>query len=291
MSIEKFVYEMNDVGPRLLISGAIHGNEKCGTAAILWLKDLIETDRVQIKKGRVTLIPICNQRAFDQNVRFTESNLNRHFYKKDTPKTYEDKVCNALVDDFAAADILLDIHSYHSTGAPFVFVDPNHEAAKQFATMLGIDVCMYGFSNGYATNQESMGTREYVHLNGGYGVTLECGHHDDDKSFDMAKRSVLGALYYMGYADLDDDLMDMVPQRRGDDELQWFQLQQSFAKDKVGSLIGFEQFEPVAKGQVLATYDDGDQITAPYDAVMVFPNDTAPVGTEWFYIAKSQDKL
>lgn len=286
MTIEKFIYDTEPAGPHLLISGAIHGNEKCGTTAILWLKDLIDEGRIRFKKGKITLIPICNQQAFDDNVRFTESNLNRHFYKKDNAKTYEDTLCNELVDEFQTADILLDIHSYHSTGASFVFVDPDHKQARQFAGMLGIDTCMYGFSNGYETNQESMGTREYVHAHDGYGVTLECGQHENHRSIIAAMQAIIGALYHLGFVDLDDDLMGILPERRSDDDLQWFQLQQSFIKEKEGQLVGLEQFEPVKKDQVLAKYTDGDTITSPYDAVMVFPHDTAAIGIEWFYIAK-----
>jgi len=40
---DTFVYRGNQTGPRLLVLGAVHGNEKCGSIAIQRLKEQLSS--------------------------------------------------------------------------------------------------------------------------------------------------------------------------------------------------------------------------------------------------------
>ena len=45
-------------GQRLLVLGAVHGNEICGTQAILQLMKELEDGRLTIERGSVTFVPV-----------------------------------------------------------------------------------------------------------------------------------------------------------------------------------------------------------------------------------------
>jgi hypothetical protein len=42
--------------------------------------------------------------------------------------------------------------------------------------------------------------------------------------------------------------------------------------------------EPIAKGTEIAERASGEKLCAEKDSVIIFPNDAAPPGDEWFYI-------
>src|ERR1700743_2723936 len=104
-------------GPKFLVLGAVHGNEKCGTVAIRRVIEDIEAGRLPILKGQVTFVPIANPRAFDLDQRYAERNLNRYLVPMQNPDCYEAKLGNILCPMLAACDVLLDIHSY-TVGGP-----------------------------------------------------------------------------------------------------------------------------------------------------------------------------
>lgn len=286
MGIKHFIYDSGHNGSQFLITGAIHGNEICGPIAIEWLRDLIDTGRIRITKGTLTLIPICNPRAYDEKVRFSERNLNRYFFPKDNPVYYEDELQNALSPFFEKTDILLDLHSYHSQGDAFAFVSPDKEQELNFATMFGLDIFLHGFGSGYDDPKEAMGTTEYTRLHGGYGVTVECGQHDDPASVDAAKTAILGALYHLGVVDMDDDLKAQVPAKRSTADIRWMEVKHVYKRTRAGKLNNLSQFQPVSKGETLASYDDGEVIESPMDGYVVFPKESAIIDEEWFYVAQ-----
>ena len=56
-------------GPRVIIMGATHGNETCGTVAIRRVMEEIDSGRLQIVAGSVTFVPIVNPKAYEQVTR------------------------------------------------------------------------------------------------------------------------------------------------------------------------------------------------------------------------------
>ena len=81
-NIDIYQIDSGQAGPKLMISGAVHGNEKAGPTALNKLIDLIESGVVTIDKGSLTIVPVCNPKAFEQDVRFVEYNLNRSMYPR-----------------------------------------------------------------------------------------------------------------------------------------------------------------------------------------------------------------
>jgi len=293
MDIKHYNWKSENSGLHLLITGVIHGNEVCGYIAISWLKELIDKGLIKIVSGELTVIPMCNPKAYEIEDRYFESNLNRNFYPKDNPVTYEDKIQNIIAPFFQKADVLLDIHSYHKDdGAPFMFFRPDEKKDRDFASMLGVSTYFCGFADAYLkagiskSEKESMGTREYILTCGGYGVTLECGYHKSPNSIEVAKKAIMGALYHLGVADIDKSLQSYIPKIMPVEKGTFYKMIEVFYKKQSGALGDFNHLQQISKGEILASYEDGTSIKSPYDGYMIFPNNDANIDDEWFYIAE-----
>ena len=121
-------YTGSATGPRLIVTGAVHGNETCGTQAIVRVMDELDTGALAIVAGSVTFVPITNALAYALKRRAGERNLNRALQPTDAPRQFEDRVANWLCPLLAAHDVLLDLHSFLSPGRPFVMVGPRDNA-------------------------------------------------------------------------------------------------------------------------------------------------------------------
>ena len=83
-------------GPRLVVTGAVHGNETAGTLGIERVMGEIERGEIEIVRGSVTFVPVCNPLAYRQRQRLGERNLNRRLQPSAVPQVYEDRIANAL---------------------------------------------------------------------------------------------------------------------------------------------------------------------------------------------------
>jgi predicted deacylase len=53
-----------DTGPKLIVLGAVHGNETCGTEAIRRLRHELEQNALRIERGMLTMVPIAHPLAY-----------------------------------------------------------------------------------------------------------------------------------------------------------------------------------------------------------------------------------
>ncbi len=53
----------------------------------------------------------------------------------------------------------------------------------------------------------------------------------------------------------------------------------------------WHSFEEIKRGDVLAVRHDGAELNADQDGWIVFPNPTAQMDQEWFYLAKKSERL
>ena len=51
-------------GSRLLVLGAVHGNEVCGTQAIRQILQEIDSGELALQRGSVTFVPVTNPLAY-----------------------------------------------------------------------------------------------------------------------------------------------------------------------------------------------------------------------------------
>lgn len=114
----------------------MHGNEPCGVFAIEKLRDMLEQRQLVLQRGSVTLIPICNPRAYAQSVRCTETNLARIFASDG--ESYEEQLAAQIKPYIEAADMIVDIHSLSADGDPFVLQDYDDERWSVLARATGM---------------------------------------------------------------------------------------------------------------------------------------------------------
>ncbi|MFY9287115.1 MAG: succinylglutamate desuccinylase/aspartoacylase family protein [Alphaproteobacteria bacterium] len=285
--IKTIVYKSRNHGPKFFVLGAIHGNEKCGTIGINRVIEDIDSGKLQIIKGEVTFVPIGNPRAYEQDKRQTERNLNRYLVPHEKPETYEAEIGNILCPLLEECDVHLSIHSYTVGGAPFIFVAPHDEKEHELATALGPYTLLTGWEQAYATtgrkksladDEEGTGSIEYARRHGATAVNIECGQHKDPKAPDVAYQAVRNALRYLGMTNEPPLKPDMKNKRL-------VTVTHVFYRDDEGKFPKpWKNLEAVKKGEPMAFHADGTAIPAPDDGFIIMPKADTPLGEEWFYL-------
>jgi len=276
-------------GLKFLVLGAVHGNEKCGTAAINRIIDDIKAGRIKLALGQVTFIPITNPRAYEADTRFIERNLNRFLIPVEKPTRYEDELTNALCPLIAENDFLLDIHSYTIGGTAFASVEGGDAEENALAAALGAEALAYGWHEAYAASggnaadpNESIGTTAYARMNGRKGVLIECGQHKDPNAIEVAYRAIRNALALLK---LTDEKTSVPPKPKH------VKIKHVFYQTDEGNFAKpWPNFAPVETDEVIAIRADGEIIKAPGEGCIVLPNANATVGGEWFYFG-AEEKL
>ena len=273
--LEVFEFKTINPGKSILITGAVHGNEVCGAIASRNIIAKIESGELKLKSGSVAFIPVSNPEANRINERFFEVNLNRVIKKTENPKLYEEKIANILTDYMASNDYQLDLHSMHENGKPFVFQDNQEEA--EFARILGLEYVFVGWPNVYKDSEtvKDYSTQSYAHSIGKINCTVECGSHTDPKAVEVAEKCILRALAYLDIIDYKDTL----PSKQT-----FIDMKKVYFKKSEGKLAkNYVELDEIKKGDVVATYDNGEKIIADNNYLIIFPNKNAKIGDEWFY--------
>jgi predicted deacylase len=303
-------------GPRLIVTGAVHGNETCGTKAILRVMDDIDPGRLAIVAGTVTFVPVTNPLAHAKNDRVGDRNLNRNLAPAAEPADFEDRVANWLCPLLARHEILLDLHSTRAKNPAFAMLGPfdNDGPLQPFrraalerglARRLGVHRFVDGWLDTYAkgvarrvsrigpaaTRSESLntdpkygiGTTEYMRSQGGCAITLECGQHDDPAAPEVGYQAIRNALAHLGITD--------APPPPPVDEVEYLSLVDVTDRVDAGDAFAREwsSFNRLAKGELIATRHDGAELRAPEDGFIVFPDHKALPGNEWFYLARPRE--
>lgn len=299
-------------GARLIVLGAVHGNETCGTQAIRRVIGEIESGQLEIAAGSITFVPVTNPLAYARHQRMGDRNLNRNLAPTETPDEFEDRIANWLCPLLTQHEVLLDLHSFHTAGEPFVMLGPEDNqgtlepfarAAEEtaLAQCLGVRRFVEGWLDTYAAGvarrlaagvsareadvNYGVGTTEYMRAHGGIALTLECGQHDDPAAPDVAYRAIRNTLAHLGLvaapapAAVTDaevlKLVQVIDRNHADDQ---------FTRE-------WASFERVRAGGVIGTRHDGTPVVIGHDGYVVFPNPEAKPGQEWFYLAQHSSRL
>lgn len=309
------VYHGLAPGPALLVLGAVHGNEICGTHAIMQLLQDIDSRAISIERGSVTFVPVTNPLAHQLKRRIGDRNLNRNMAPSGIPQDFEDRIANVLCPLLDVHDVLLDLHSFHTGGAPFVMIGPQNNTGTlepfalaneemQLALHTGIPRIVEGWLDTYArgvqrraanaevantrsqtliTNPNyGVGTTEYMRARGGYAVTLECGQHDDPAGIGVARHAILQTLALLGITP-----SKLVAPTAAPEILRLIDVTD---KEHVGDNFTREwrSFDAVKAGDVIGVRHSGVEARAQGDGFVVFPNPRGEVGQEWFYFARKR---
>lgn len=315
-SFKSVSYSSGQPGPRLIVLGAVHGNEVCGSLAIGQVMAMFDAGEIALDAGHVTFVPVTNPLAYARRTRAGDRNLNRGLQPTDAPGEFEDEVANWLCPLLASHDVLLDLHSFQGEGEPFVFIGPENNEGRiepfghaaleeQLALRLGVGRCVFGWLSTYAVGVEQrqraaepartksasadarygIGTTEYMRSVGGWGVTLECGRHNDPSAVDVARTAIVNALTHLGLlSGARPEPVQRVQTLRLCEVVDRADASDEFAR-------AWQSFDAIQRGELIGTRGDGARVVAPFDGFIVFPSPTAPVATEWFYLAKQSDRL
>lgn len=277
--IEKYEFKGNESGIKLLILGAIHGNETAGPIAINKLINNINKGILSIKRGKLTVVPICNPKANRKDVRNIDENLNRVIKIHKNPKTYEQKLANQICPLIKENDIILDIHSTHCKGdIPFAFCDYPSKKNKKLINVLPVDYVLEGWPQIYANQGEieDFSTERYAHDCENIATTLECGYHKADEAGILAYNAIINTLSVFNLIDSNDKVTEY-PKKH-------ILMKSYIIKKEEGQLCKeFKHLDIVKKDEPIARYTNGKILFAKEDGYILLPNLNAEIGTEWYY--------
>ena len=310
-------YASLNAGPKLIVTGAVHGNEKAGADAIRQAMAFL--DETELSRGSVTFVPVVNQKAYDLDQRGADANLNRDLKMLATPITNEEKVANRICPELVENEVLLDLHSFKVGDEPFALIGPRDNvdtpepfrfAAEEetFVKALGVRTIVFGWlasnafnsfeSNPFYSDTDAhlppdplsnirfaVGMTEYMRFSGGYACTLETGQHDDPNAPAVGYNAILNTLQTLNMLEVDRELprpayrcIEMqAPLFRTCEE-------ETLAPD-------FKNFTPIAKGQALTLQNGQPKKVALQDGFMMFPGYASSVGEKMGYFATASDRI
>lgn len=175
-------------GPKVLILGSVHGNERCGAEALPTIFSL------PLIRGSLTCV-VGNPEAFKSNVRYLEADLNRQFDNGNLSsaadrRRREYSIAQDLKVLINEADILLDIHASTSMDStPFVICE---SPALPLAQNLSIPYIVSGFDR-----VQPGGTDWFAGQVGKIGICVECGYLGDPKTTDFATMTATRLLMHL----------------------------------------------------------------------------------------------
>jgi len=298
-------------GPRLIVTGAVHGSETCGARGVERVLSELDSGALTVVRGSLTLVPVTNPLAYCKGERNGDRNLNRNLQPCEHPQDNEDRIANVLCPLLAQHDVLLDLHSFRAGGEPFAMIGPanntgdlepvRHAALEQaMALRLGPRRIVEGWLSTYAVGVQQrlartpptertgllsthpsygMGTTEYMRTTGGYAITLECGQHDDPAAPEVAYRAIRNTLAHLGLVD------EAPPPPRSD--IEFLRLAEVVDRHHPDDHFtrAWSSYDRVSAGDAIGVRHDGTQVRAPRDGYIVFPDAHAKAGNEWFYLA------
>ena len=282
--IGKFVGDA--MGATLIVVGSIHGNEPSGALALrrvsLKLKDL----RSKLR-GRVFFLT-GNTRALARCVRFVDADLNRHWTATNIARNKTLNRTNSFStdsEDLEQAELLqifdgvlssardevfaLDLHTTSAEGLPFATVGDtmrNRRFAQKFPVtiLLGIE-------------EQLEGTMlEYLNNAGVVTFGFEGGQHDSTAAIDNHEALIWLALVNAGILaekDAPDLARHKANLRKASGEPRIIEIRHREVvepDDEFRMNPGFENFEPIIRGQNLAKNRRGT-IEAVESGLIVMP--------------------
>jgi predicted deacylase len=296
-------------GPRLIVTGAVHGNETSGTKGILRVMQEIDSGALRILNGSVTFVPVTNPLAYAKGERSGERNLNRNLFPNENPQDFEDRIANWLCPLLGQHDVLLDLHSFNAQSQPFVMVGPRNndgtlqpfqheEQERAMARILGVRRFVDGWLATYGAGVQrrlrddsqletvlryGVGTTEYMRSTGGYALTLECGQHADPQAPEVAYRAIMNTLAFLGLIDAP------APQPIAPEQTEYLSMVEVHDKQHDGDRFSrvWSSFDRVAKGEEIGRRADGTPVLAEFDSIILFPDTNARANSEWYYLAQA----
>jgi succinylglutamate desuccinylase len=302
-------YQGAKKGPLLIVIGAMHGNEPAGVNAINLMAKMLEAEPLsnpEFVYSGTFLGLIGNLKAFKQKKRFIKKDMNRMF-----TQAIISKIANTDIDDLEDEEkeikelihlideeikknisdkvILLDLHTTSSTGGIFSIATDNKKSIE-IAVELHAPV-ITGMLKGLQGTTLHYFTRENLNLDI-TPVTFESGQHNEDLSVNRAIAAITNCMRTIGSVNGEDveNKHDKILQDYSKSLPKVVTLKQRYAinpEDQFKMNPGYTNFQPIAKGEVLA-FDKRGPVKAPYDGRILMPL-YQEQGEEGFFIVQDKE--
>ena len=278
-----FTYQGPDPGRSLLVLGALHGEEICGSVALAQLRTELDVGVISLKAGRLVLVPICNPLAYQSQKHFMVTNLNRAIKRYSQARHYEEAYADLVAKLIEETDVVLDLHSFAEGDAPSLFLDHPTPANEALATAQRVPFWITGWPELYGRHLKHGSTNDtlsYAHLCGKSAVLIECGRDDDPASVSIAYQCIRRTLDHLG----------MLPDNRGNAEApkpQRFVMEIALLREEESVFARkWNHLDPVNEGDAIIIYRGERCFRAPFMGVVILPNAKADVGQEWLYVGR-----
>lgn len=293
-------YSEGRPGPLLLVSAALHGNETAGIEAIKKLTYLLKMEAINNTRFRFSgkfLGFIGNMQAYKSGKRYIDLDLNR-IWGDDasmdlTSEHHEKQAIKDLIhftmqnDESITEVYLLDLHTTSSPRGIFT-VPCDESKSLNLATHLHCPVITNVIDH-LKGSMVAYFTKANNHNQALTCLAFEAGQHDQPLSVTMSIAAMVNCMRTIGCVEAEE------VEGKHDDVLQ------AFAEGLPGlckivyhhgiedanlfeMLPGFEGFQKVTKGQLLAHYN-GQEVRAPMDGRLLMPL-YQKQGKEGFFIVR-----
>jgi len=284
-------------GPTLVCVGGVHGNEVAGLLAVQRVLDRLPRLRGEMRGEVVALSG--NRGALAQGKRYLSRDLNRSWTENrlkavagdEHLREQEDREQRELKDalDRAVSEargpvFLLDLHTTSSPSAPFIATmdtPANREFARHFPVPL-----ILGF--GRIVDGTFFG---YLSARGITSLVFEGGQHQDPSSIRNSEAAIWIALAGIGILrdpdlpQVSTSLGTLTKLARNLPRVLDIRHRHPVAPgDDFRMLPGFENFQPVSAGELLAR-DRGGEVRAPGDGRLLLPLYQAQ-GDDGFFLVR-----
>ncbi len=270
-------------GPSLVVIGAIHGNEPAGAQAAERVLATLRRTAMPMR-GRLCAL-VGNVSALQAGQRFLKRDLNRIWSADeiqemrardpglDGPEQAEQRALESSIEPFAHGDdpcVILDLHSTSATGAPFsVMSDTLQNRELTFAYPIPI---ILGLEEVVRAT-----LLEYYSEMGHVCVAVEGGQHDDPRTVDhheailwmtLVSSGMLESRHVPGW---EDHVSRLEVSSAGLPSVVETMYRHAIApEDDFRMELGFENFDPIKRGQRLAS-DRHGVVHAPDDGRVMLP--------------------
>lgn len=273
-------------GPTVVFSGGIHGNEPAGVLALVSVFNKIKENSIDVNGSLLALIG--NRKALHVNQRFIANDLNRLWTVENihllhnggfdneiiTPELKEMVEIDKLLMEFIKGKsskrrYYIDLHTTSSMTIPFAAIDKMKQSIK-FALQLPIPFIIN-------LDEFLKGTLLHYldHINFG-AMVFEAGTHEDPMSVNIHEALIWLVLYTSGAINKKDipnyDAFMTLLRGINQNPHQVFKIthREPNLNGSFKMLPGFVNFQPIKKGQPLATYDNSE-INCQQDGFIFMP--------------------
>ncbi len=282
-------------GPTLIVFGGVHGNEAAGVRAIARAVPKLRELEPKLR-GRVVLLA-GNTRAYGRGIRFIDSDLNRHFTRtriaanresvgnlsEDSEQIELLTILDRVIANAAGEVYAMDFHSTSAEGVPFATVGDtlrNRSFAQKFPVtiLLGIEEQLEGT------------ILEYLNNRGLVTFGYEAGQHYAESTVNNHEALIWLGLVNAGILKREDSAefqrhYDVLRSATSKPRVVEVRYRHAITDaDDFSMLPGFENFQPIAKDQLLAS-QNSHEVLSPEKGMILMPL-YQKLGEDGFFIGR-----